>query len=475
MDGKIVLDDVSFVLRQGDRWALVGRNGSGKTLFLKLLRGDMWPTPDVTGLERREYSFDGDSNDQPAGFKEKIAYVGPEKQDRYVRYDWNHSVERVVTTGVFDEEIPRAKASPKQKRRVQRLLRQFKLWSLRERGFLTLSYGQRRRTLVARALAGEPRVLLLDEVFNGLDALSAGVLRKALQRKHGAGSTWIMTTHRTHDVPKNATRFAKMEKGRLTLLPSKPAPQPSPATGRAGPKKSIPLLGEGKRSAGEGRTLVSLRAVDLYRDYRSVLRNVHWTIRHGEHWAVMGANGSGKSSLLKLIYGDLHAKLGGLVERDRVPFGTPISAWKRRVGFVSPELQADYFLAKDLEEVVMSGRYSSIGLNDSPTRSDRRAAKQWLKFFRLEDLAHRGPREVSYGQMRRALLARAMINNPELLLLDEPCTGLDPESRVEVLALLERLTKKGVQLVMAVHELGDLPASVRRFAFIRRDRTLEIK
>ncbi|MET0533571.1 MAG: ATP-binding cassette domain-containing protein, partial [Steroidobacter sp.] len=93
-DEHPVLDDISFTLRRGERWALVGANGSGKTMLLKMLRGDVWPTP--TGRQRRRSVL----------AKEQIAYVGPERQDKYVRYDWNLTVTQVVTTGLFDEDIP---------------------------------------------------------------------------------------------------------------------------------------------------------------------------------------------------------------------------------------------------------------------------------------------------------------------------------------------------------------------------------
>jgi molybdate transport system ATP-binding protein len=229
-----------------------------------------------------------------------------------------------------------------------------------------------------------------------------------------------------------------------------------------------------RRKAKAAEPLVRLHGVDLYRDYRLVLRDVDWTIRRGEHWAIWGRNGSGKSSLLKMLYGDLHPKLGGVIERNGVLLGTPIAEWKRRVGFVSPELQAEYFLARDLEEVVISGRYSSIGLNDTARRDDRKAARSWLKFFGLSRLADRKPRAVSYGQMRLALLARAMINQPELLLLDEPCTGLDPKVRAIVLAMLAKLASGGVQLVIAVHDRADVPPCVKCELHIERPGTVRI-
>src|SRR5690606_12034314 len=150
------------------RWVLIGPNGSGKTFLLKMLRGDVWPTP--TGRERRAYALD--ENDRPAvsADKERIAYIGPERQDKYVRYGWNLRVIEVVATGLFDEDIPLTRPNRQQRARVARLLKRFGLWSLRERRMLSLSYGQRRLVLVARAFAGDAAVLLLDEVFNGLDA-----------------------------------------------------------------------------------------------------------------------------------------------------------------------------------------------------------------------------------------------------------------------------------------------------------------
>lgn len=214
--------------------------------------------------------------------------------------------------------------------------------------------------------------------------------------------------------------------------------------------------------------LIRIRNANIYRDYRPVLRDVNWTLTTGENWAVLGANASGKSTLLNLIYGDLHAALGGTIERRGVPAGTRIEEWKRRVGWVSPELQADHYLAKSIEEIAISGRYASVGLNEPPTAADRKAAVRWLKFFGIEHLRERGPRQVSYGQMRLALFARAMMNDPELLLLDEPCTGLDGDVRGAVLQMIEKLARQGTQVVMAVHDVDDIVPAIGHVLEIRR-------
>jgi molybdate transport system ATP-binding protein len=211
------------------------------------------------------------------------------------------------------------------------------------------------------------------------------------------------------------------------------------------------------RAARSGPWLVRIRHADLYVEYREVLRDVNWELRAGQQWAVFGANGAGKSSFLKLLYGDLSPALGGSIERAGVPRGTPIAAWKRRVGLVSPELQTDYAVDVTVSELVASGRHASIGLCDAPTAADLRSARRWLEFFSLLSVAKRRPRELSYGQLRRALFARALAGDARILLLDEPLTGLDPRQRAAMKRLLERLMTRALTLVIAVHHREDLP------------------
>jgi molybdate transport system ATP-binding protein len=450
LDGHLVLDGIDFTLRRGERWALVGPNGSGKTLLLKMLRGDVWPTP--TGCERRTTQLD----------KEHIAYVGPERQDKYVRYDWNPTVAQVVTTGLFDEDIPLTQPSRAQRQRVTRVLQRFGLLGLRRRHMLTLSYGQRRLVLVARAFVGDARVLLLDEVFNGLDARARDKLRRALERPRG-GHDWVLTSHRPKELPGNITHVARIAGGRIVGEGKKWGHSPFPR------RRAVAAAPAEMGNVPISQPLVRIVKATIYRDYPPVIRELDWTLLPGEHWAVLGANGAGKSTLLSLIYGDLHPALGGTIERAGFAVGDRIEHWKRRVAWVSPELQADHFAARSLEEVVVSGRYASVGLNAPPTTADRRVARHWLEFFGIAALRDRGPRSVSYGQMRLALLARAMVNNPELLLLDEPCTGLDGDVREHVLREIERLARSGTQIVMAVHDGEDIVPSVGNVLQLKRN------
>ncbi len=470
---QFALQDVSFALHAGQRWVLVGANGSGKSVLLKLLRGDMWPTATATGREQRRYCLQGECHAEPGLDKALIAYSAPERQDKYLRYNWNLKVVQIVATGLFDEDIPLTKPSAAQQTRVMHMLKYLRLWSLRERRMLTLSYGQRRRVLLARMLVGRPKVLLLDEVFNGVDAATRRQLRKLLDDKRQA-PTWVLAAHSAEDIPDSATHLLRLQQGQVVYTGPLQAEQIAQIrrdahARHAAARRRVNAATLHLPKPSVDQKLITLREVALFRDYRPVLQAVNWTVNAGEHWAIVGANGSGKSSLLLLLYGDLHPALGGVVERAGFAPGTPISQWKARVGYLSPELQADHFAAGTIEDIVASGRYASVGLNHSLTVADRRAATPWLKFFGIAGLRERGPRQVSYGQMRLALLARSMINKPQLLLLDEPFTGLDPDLHAHAMATLQRLAAAGTQLIMAVHDAADIPPIVQHVLRIGRD------
>jgi molybdate transport system ATP-binding protein len=443
-----VLRGISWELRPGERWALLGHNGAGKTQLLKVLSGEVWPTLDAARVYRS-----GHERVDLLEAKQHIAYVGSERQDKYARYGWNLSVRDVVATGLHWTDLLLTPISRTEKSRVDATLRTCGLASLAARRFLSLSYGEKRLTLLARALAPDPDWLLLDEFYNGLDAAYRRRMDSVLTAARRRGQSWIATAHRAMDVPRGTRSLLELSGGKIRAVKRLQREDRERLTASADEHRR-PAPRRRKRSSA---VLLRLTHVDLYVEYRAVLLDVNWQLRRGEHWSVFGANGSGKSSFLKLLYGDLSPALGGKIERFAHTAGTPISEWKRRVGYVSAELQSDYAVDVSLLELVASGRHSSIGLVDAPTTADLKAARVWLKFFKLLSLAKRRPREISYGQLRRALIARAMAADAKFLLLDEPLTGLDPVQRALMKRILERLMRRRVTLIAAVHHPEDLP------------------
>jgi molybdate transport system ATP-binding protein len=452
--GKWVLRGISWRLEPGQRWALLGDNGAGKTQLLKLLCGDVWPTPGGAGSTRdgRRYAAGGRAVDLIEA-KRRIAYVGAELQDKYARYGWNLRVRDMIATGLHRTDLLLLPVTAAQDRQVAATLSAYGLQRHAERKFLSLSYGQQRLALLARAMVQDPDWLLLDEFYNGLDAGYRRRIDSALAAAVRRGRSWVATAHRALDVPRGTARLLELKEGRVHAVKDLDAPDLLRLTRRA---RESPLPPARKIAAAGAAVLIRLSQVNIYVDYRPVLRDLDWQLRSGEHWAVYGANGAGKTSFLKLLYGDLSPALGGSIERGGFLPGTPIAEWKRRVGYVSPELQSDYAINVSVLDLVASGRYASIGLVDEPTARDRREARNWLRFFGLLSVAKRRPRELSYGQLRRALIARAMAADARILLLDEPLTGLDPKQRAIVKRLLERLMKR-LTLIVAVHHAEDLP------------------
>jgi molybdate transport system ATP-binding protein len=469
-----VLRGITWQLRPGERWVLLGENGAGKTQLLKLVSGDIWPTPTASTAAVRSYRAGRHALDL-IDAKQRVAYLGGERQDKYVRYGWNLRVRDVVATGLHRTDLLLLPVSRTQSRQVTAMLRACGIHGLAARPFLSLSYGEKRLTLLARALVQRPDWLLLDEVYNGLDAEYRRRIDSVLDVARRKGQSWIATAHRAMDVPFGTRSLLELSQGRIRRMKRLSAADLVRLRARAGESLSRTAQSRTAQSrtaqsrtahrrpalpgtaAAQGAVLLQLTNVDLYVGYKAVLRAVNWQLRCGEHWSVFGANGAGKTSFLKLLYGDLSPALGGKIERAGCPPGTSIFEWKRRVGYVAPELQSLYALSVDVLELVASGCHSSIGLAAPMTAADLKIARAWLAFFKLQKVAKRRPRELSYGQLRRALIARAMAADPQVLLLDEPFTGLDPIQRAAMKRLLERVMQRQVTIVAAVHHAEDLP------------------
>jgi molybdate transport system ATP-binding protein len=451
--GRRVLRDVSWRIRPGQRWILAGANGAGKTQLLKLVAGSVWPTPGSGELRR--YVWRGEVWRTPREVKEEIAYIGAERQDKYERYAWDFPVRQVIETGLHHTDIPLQQRSRADHRRVNRVLAAFAIEHLAGRSFLSLSYGERRLTLLARALALRPGLLLLDEVLNGLDATCRARVLDWLVRSGSSELPWVLATHRVEDVPSSATHALVLERGCVVyrgVLARAPLARWLESKGtRAAHRAHIPR-------ALVRRPIVRLTRASIYLDEQAVLREVSLDVGSGQCWVVHGPNGSGKTTLLRTLYGDHGVAVGGRIERTGVGAGVPLEAFRRRVGLVAPHLQADHPQDLIVEAVVQSGCYAAIGLNEPASGAKRSAARRALTRFGLQRLRTRSVRELSYGQLRRVLFARACVNEPRLLLLDEPFEGVDVATRKVLQRFIHDLAARGTAIVMATHHRSEWPA-----------------
>lgn len=179
------------------------------------------------------------------------------------------------------------------------------------------------------------------------------------------------------------------------------------------------------------------------RDHTYILKDINWTVQSGEHWAIMGLNGSGKTSLLKLINGYIFPSEGEITVLDKKFGEYDFRELRKSIGWVSSSLQEALYASETVEEIVISGKYASIGLYEKPDKSEINNANHLLEQFDCDNLSKRMYYTLSQGEKQKIILARALMSTPKLLILDEPCTGLDIFARESFLSLIERIGRDG--------------------------------
>ena len=476
LGGVPVLHDLSWSVWPGQHWLIHGANGSGKSTFLRLLRGEVWPAPN--GGERI-YCLDGSTQMTAIEVRRHIALVAPEVQERYLQQEWNMTGRDVIHTGFAQTDFLYVRLTGEQKRRAESLARQFGIEPLLDRNMQTLSTGELRKILIARAVVAMPKLLLLDEVCDGLDAQFRRDLLALIEVIAQRGTQIIYTTHRPEESLKVITHEAEFRAGRMTeqgkrraklegnVLDAPFGPRRSRRIGK--PSQRLRFGRNSTEWAGRG-ALIHIENADVFLDRKKVLRNITWELHQGEHWVVLGANGAGKTTFLKLVASDLYPMFGARVSRFEITADNTIWDLRARIGCVSPLLQANYRERLTAEQVVVSGFSSSIGLLGKPSPAQLQAARKLFREFDLEHLRAKSMVALSFGELRKVLTLRALVHGPELLIFDEPFDGLDLESKRDFRTALEKIAARGTHLLIVTHHLDDLPRCMTHGLFLERGR-----
>lgn len=463
LDGAAILRGVTWALHAGEHWMIRGANGSGKSTFLRLLRGDVWPAPN---RGERLYRFDGAIQSTAIEVRRHIALVSPELQERYLQQEWQMTGRDVIQTGFAQTDLLYVKLTREQAQHVEVFARQLGIQSLLNRDMQTLSTGELRKVLIARAVIGAPAVLLLDEVCDGVDAKFRRELLKMFEVIAKRDTQIVYTTHRPDEGLACITHELVFDRGRVIrqgTLEGR-APRVPESTGKKQRDFRDSSLQGPPRN---GAPLIQIENADVFLDRTKVLQGIHWQLRRGEHWAVLGGNGAGKTTFLKLIASDLYPMFGARVSRFEFTAASTIWDLRQRIGCVSPLLQAHYRERLTGEQAVASGFFSSVGLMDKPSVAQLRKVRALFRQFQLEHLRERSMLAMSFGELRKILTLRALVHDPELIIFDEPFDGLDGESKRDFAAALERVAEQGTQLLIVTHHLDDLPACMTHGLVLR--------
>lgn len=448
------LKHINWQLNAGEHWVVLGGNGAGKSALAVILCGVGEPIGgSIQGLP---------SSTALVSFEAQAELIERERKKD------DADILDVIPEGTPVKELLQLPSTDPE--RLAALIDLFKFQDLLERGFRKLSTGETRKLMLIRALACKPELLVVDEPFEGLDLPSTQLLAELLQ-KLAASTQIIMVLNRVDEIPAFITHMAYMEHGKLLHRVAVNDPIASADLQQLLHLKttnlSIPPAPSEHRppALNPEQPLVRLRKASIVYDEKTIFTDLDWTIQPNEHWQVTGPNGSGKTCLLNLITGDHPQCYSNDIFVFGMQRGSGESIWqiKRYIGYVSSALQWEYRVSINVRNVIISGFYDSIGLYQKYTDRERRLAEQWLALLGMSERATEQFSELSYGDQRLILIARAMVKHPTLLILDEPCLGLDDLNRQLVLALIERICAGSETTVLYVnHRAQDNIAGIHQ-------------
>ncbi len=455
LGNRVILERVNWSLHAGAHAAIVGANGSGKSTFLRVIGGQLWPRP----ARSRAFGFGAAPTHTPLLARERIAHLSPEIQEKYVRQGligaegergWELTAREVVSSGWFDSALLHQTPDAAQLKRADQLLGQFDLQPLANRSYATLSQGQLRRVLLARALIKSPQVLLLDEACSGLDARARAALLEHIENLARSGqTTLVMATHRADELIPSIREVWEVREGTVAR-PSRAELAP------ASPRKSALVL-QPKEDVRAAKTLIQLSNAAVTLDGNPIIAPLDWTWLVGQHFALTGPNGSGKSTFLRLLRGQIAPAWGGTIARFGSDKRRSLAAIGRDIALLSPHVQARFADEMPVENAIGSGLLDAYELWRPLTASEKSRVDEIISALELDDLRGRILGKLSYGQTRRVLLARALITAPKIVLLDEALDGLDAATRARTGELLGQMAVRGTHFAFASHHQSDFP------------------
>ena len=426
--------------------AIAGRNGSGKTLYIDQLRKQL-------ASDKVRYIAFTDS------------YGVNVDGQYYLQLRWNqHDIDHETPT--VGELLQRAYLLAGEDTAERRLMQQqlytlFHMDEFMDKYIITLSSGELRKFQLTKTLFSNPQLLIMDNPFIGLDAETRDQLRdllKLLAEERDMDIMLVMS--KTDDIP-SFVNEVKWIGTRETVPPHVLSDKRREAI------LSLPYTDNDY----DCQHVIDMKNVSIRYGERTILKDLNWTVRNGERWALSGQNGSGKSTLLSLVCADNPQSYACDITLFDRPRGSGESIWdiKKHIGYVSPEMHRSYKRNLPAIRIVASGLMDSIGLYAVPNPQDYDKCRWWLDMFGIGHLADKPFLQLSSGEQRLVLLARAFVKDPQLLILDEPLHGLDLWNRRLTKDIIETFCqRRGKTLIMVTHYQEELPNVITNNLYLKK-------
>ena len=460
---------VNISINKGEQIAIVGPNGAGKSLLIDILIG-RWPLL----MNEVEYDF---SPSESSLVCENIRYItfrdsyGDSDTNLYYQQRWNS--QDMEITPIVKDLLPQCHdVNLKEK-----LYSLFGIEEMLDKHVVLLSSGELRKFQLVKTLLTNPRMLIMDNPFIGLDAGTRTMLKTLLEQLTGMFLLQlVLVVSKPNDIPDFITHVIPVENricgekmSRIEYLSSCPQ-EPLRVLTIEKELKILDLEGNGEEL--DTDEIVHLDKVNISYGNRCILKDLDWTIKKGEKWALSGENGAGKSTLLSLICADNPQSYTCNITLFGKKRGTGESIWdiKKHIGYVSPEMFRSYLKNLPAIEIVASGLYDTVGLYRRPKSEQLAVCEWWLDIFGILDLKERNFLQLSSGEQRLVLLARAFVKDPDLLILDEPLHGLDNDRCRLLKDIIEAFChRKDKTLIMVTHYPEELPLSITHSLHIQKN------
>lgn len=460
---------INLHIGKGEHIAIVGPNGGGKSLLVDTITG-RYPLL----MNEVAYDFSPSESEMVCDNVKYITFrdsYGDSDATYYYQQRWNtHDIDE---TPIVRDLLP-ACADGELKDALYDL---FGVEAMLDKHIILLSSGELRKFQLTRTLLSGPRVLIMDNPFIGLDAKTRDLLHVLLRRlTEMTRLQVILVLSKTDDIPEFITHVIPVEDrtcgDKISLQEYLHQRREVPAHVLPEEKRERILNLPYGENLYHAEHIVDLNKVSIRYGDRTILKDLDWTVRCGEKWALSGDNGSGKSTLLSLVCADNPQSYAcdiALFGRKR---GSGESIWeiKKHIGYVSPEMHRAYLKNLPAIDIVASGLHDSIGLYRKMQEKDRAVCEWWMDIFGIADLKDRNFLQLSSGEQRMVLLARAFVKDPELLILDEPLHGLDMWNRRLVKDVIEAFCeRKDKTMIMVTHYREELPAVITNALYLKRN------
>ena len=520
---RTVFSNFSWEMNDNEIWAIVGDTGAGKTSFLKAIAGEYFlkkgniaytlnpieaPLTDFGDLQQGDIAF--------VPFKEDSTvfhYANHYYQQRYNATESNEG----VTVNDFLQQASENTLTSEQKE----ILQFMNIERLQPLPFIQLSNGETRRVRLAKALLNNPKLLLLDQPFVGLDTTMRTVLTQYIDKIAQRGVRIIMVVS-PNELPNAITHVLQLQHSQIKQATSKQDfeltnPNQPPLTQDSKLRTSdsglrtqdfgLRTSDSGLRTSDSGlrtsdfglltqdsrlRTLdsrlrtsdfglwtqdlhfqrkkrqssfklaVSMENVTIQYGEKIILKDLDWKVQKGEKWALLGRNGSGKTTLLSLIYGDNPQAYGMKIKLFDRRRGSGESIWeiKKKIGFTSPEIQFYFEHGATCEAAAASGFFDAMTIERSLSKRELQNLIALFRFYDLEHLMEQPFDSISEGLQRVILLIRALVKDPPLLILDEPFQSMDTHFLNRSKELLRQYCESNKTLIMVTHHAHEIPEFV---------------